>query len=143
MLKQCYYSHIFDQFEFSYFGGVVVFLIRSIRKIGDWVWTEKQQRVSHSLSCEDSVIKIGRKTSGNSCLYFSHLWHVDFCQGSLSIVHISIIPWNANWLLSSPTVCGLKKCVLWNNIDNHKFQVMFIHSYVQIKAFTCQNVIPW
>ena len=71
LLKQ-YYSHIFDQFEFSYLGGVVVFVIRSIRKIGDWVWTEKQQRVSHSLSCEDSVIKIGRNTSDNSCLYFSH-----------------------------------------------------------------------
>ena len=28
-------------------------------------------------------------------------------------------------------------------IDNHKFQGMFIHVYVQIKAFTCQNVIPW
>ena len=72
LLKQCYYSHILDQFEFSYLGVVVVFVIRSIRKIGDWVWTEKQQRVSHSLSCEDSVIKIGRKTSDNSCLYFSH-----------------------------------------------------------------------
>ena len=71
LLKQ-YYSQIFDQFEFSYLGGVVVFVIRSIRKIGDWVWTEKQERVSHSLSCEDSVIKIGRNTSDNSCLYFSH-----------------------------------------------------------------------
>ena len=40
LLKQCYYSHILDQFEFSYLG-VVVFVIRSIRKIGDWVWTEK------------------------------------------------------------------------------------------------------
>ena len=41
LLKQCYYSHILDQFEFSYLGVVVVFVIRSIRKIGDWVWTEK------------------------------------------------------------------------------------------------------
>ena len=32
LLKQCYYSHILDQFEFSYLG--VVFVIRSIRKIG-------------------------------------------------------------------------------------------------------------
>ena len=41
LLKQCYYSHILDQFEFSYLGVVVVFVMRSIRKIGDWVWTEK------------------------------------------------------------------------------------------------------
>ena len=41
LLKQCYYSHILDQFEFSYLGVVDVFVIRSIRKIGDWVWTEK------------------------------------------------------------------------------------------------------
>ena len=32
LLKQCYYSHILDQFEFSYLS--VVFVIRSIRKIG-------------------------------------------------------------------------------------------------------------
>ena len=63
LLKQCYYSHILDQFEFSYLGVVVVFVIRSIRKIGDWVWT---------LSCEDNVIKISSKTSSNLCLYFSH-----------------------------------------------------------------------
>ena len=47
LLKQCYYSHILDQFEFSYLGVVVVFVIGSIKKIGDWVWTEKEQRVSH------------------------------------------------------------------------------------------------
>ena len=40
-----------------------------------------------------------------------------------------------------PLFVALKKCDLWNNIDNYKFQLMFIHVYVQIKAFTCQNVI--
>ena len=72
LLKQCSYSHILDQFEYSYLGVVVIFVIRSIRKIGDWVWAEKQKRVSHSLSCEDSVIKIGRKTSSNACLCFGN-----------------------------------------------------------------------
>ena len=72
LLKQCSYSHILDQFEFSYLSVVVIFVIRSIRKIGDWVWAKNQKRFSYSLSCEDSVIKIGGKTSSNACLCFSN-----------------------------------------------------------------------